>query len=129
MVDFVESFCFDVDFIIVKVVRVFLYFFIIFIFVVGNILVMFVVFNNCFMWKVVNFFIVNMVLSDLLIILVYMLWVVFIIFVGYEWLFIGVVGLVFCKLVYFIYEILVSVFIFLVVCISGEWFLVVICFL
>lgn len=70
-----------------------------------------------------------MVMSDLLIILVYMLRVIGILLRGYEWFFEGIVGLVFCKLVYFIYEIVVSVIIFFVICISGECFLVVVCLL
>lgn len=126
MADLVESSCFDADSTTVKVVRVLPYLFIILISVVGNILVTLVVFNNRPMRKAVNFFIVNMALSDLLITLVYMPRVVSIILAGYEWLSTGVAGLVFCKLVYFIHETSVSVSIFSAVCISGERFLAVI---
>ena len=124
--DLVESSCFDADSITIKIARVLPYFFIILISVVGNILVTVVVFNNRPMRKAVNFFIVNMALSDLLITLVYMPRVVSILLAGYEWLSTGMAGLVFCKMVYFIHETSVSVSIFSAVCISGERFLAVI---
>ena len=109
VVDLVESSCFNADSTTITIARVLPYFFIILISVVGNILVTVVVFNNRSMRKAVNFFIVNMALSDLLITLVYMPRVVTIVLAGYEWLSTGVAGLVFCKLVYFIHETSVSV--------------------
>ncbi|XP_022779405.1 octopamine receptor Oamb-like [Stylophora pistillata] len=78
------------------------------------------------MRKAINFFIVNMAMSDLLITLVYMPRVIGILLRGYEWLFKGIAGLVFCKLVYFIHETAVSVSIFSAICISGERFLAVV---
>lgn len=124
--DLVESSCFEADSTTIKIARVLPYVFIILVSVVGNILVAVVVFNSRPMRKAVNFFIVNMALSDLLITLVYMPRVVTILLAGYKWLSTGVAGLVFCKLVYFIHETSVSVSIFSAVCISGERFLAVI---
>lgn len=102
------------------------YVFIILVSIVGNILVAVVVFNRRYMRKAVNFFIVNMAMSDLLITLVYMPRVIGILLAGYEWLSAGIAGLVFCKVVYFIHETSVTVSIFSAVCISGERFLAVI---
>lgn len=124
--DLVESVCFDADSMAIKMVRMFPYVFIIFVSVVGNILVSFVVFKSRPMRKAINFFIVNMALSDLLITLVYMPRVIGILLRGYEWLSKGIAGLVFCKLVYFIHETAVSVSIFSAICISGERFVAVV---
>ena len=124
--DLVESSCFDADTMAIKIIRMLPYVFIILVSVAGNSLVAAVVFNSRSMRKAVNFFIVNMALSDLLITLVYMPRVIGILLAGYEWLSTGVAGLVFCKLVYFIHETSVSVSIFSAVCISGERFLAVI---
>ncbi|XP_068708753.1 substance-K receptor-like [Montipora foliosa] len=78
------------------------------------------------MRKAINFFIVNMAISDLLITVVYMPRVISILLAGYQWLSEGLTGLVFCKLVYFIHETALSVSIFSAVFISGERFLAVV---
>lgn len=124
--DLVESSCFDADSMVIKIIRMLPYVFIILVSIVGNSLVAVVVFNSRSMRKAVNFFIVNMALSDLLITLVYMPRVIGILLAGYEWLSAGIAGLVFCKLVYFLHETSVTVSIFSAVCISGERFLAVI---
>ena len=124
--DLVESFCFDADSTAIKMIRMLPYVFIMLVSVVGNILVTVVVVRSRAMRKAVNFFIVNMALSDLLITLVYMPRVIGILLAGYEWLSKGVAGLAFCKLVYFIHDTSISVSIFSAVCISGERFLAVV---
>lgn len=121
-----ESTCFDVDSTAVKISRLVPYVFVITFSAFGNILVPLVVFRAQSMRKAVNFFIVNMAISDLLITLVYMPRVVSILLAGYRWLAKGLAGLVFCKLVYFVHETALSVSIFSAVCISGERFLAVI---
>ena len=121
-----ESTCFEMDSTSVKISRLVPYVFVITFSAVGNILVPLVVFRAQSMRKAVNFFIVNMAISDLLITLVYMPRVVSILLAGYRWLAKGLAGLVFCKLVYFVHETALSVSIFSAVCISGERFLAVI---
>lgn len=124
--DSVKSFCFDSDSVALRIARMLPYALIILGSTVGNILVAFVVFRSRPMRKAINFFIVNMAMSDLLITLVYMPRVIGILLRGYEWLSEGIAGLVFCKLVYFIHETAVSVTIFSAICISGERFLAVV---
>lgn len=124
--DLVESVCFDEESMPIKLSRMIPYVFIISFSVVGNILVAVVVFRVRSMRKAVNFFIVNMAISDLLITVVYMPRVMSILLVGYKWLSRGITGLVFCKLVYFVHETALSVSIFSAVCISGERFLAVV---
>ncbi|XP_067037482.1 QRFP-like peptide receptor [Acropora muricata] len=121
-----ESSCFEMDSTSVKISRLVPYVFVITFSAVGNILVPLVVFRAQSMRKAVNFFIVNMAISDLLITLVYMPRVVSILLAGYRWLSKGLAGLVFCKLVYFVHETALSVSIFSAVCISGERFIAVI---
>lgn len=124
--DLIESACFDADSTAIKIIRTLPYFFIIFFSVAGNILVAMVVFRVHSMQRAVNFFIVNMAMSDLLITLVYMPRVVSILLAGYKWLSRGIAGLVLCKTVYFIHETALSVSIFSAVCISGERFVAVV---
>ena len=121
-----ETGCFDADSIAVKVSRIIPYVFIMAVSIAGNILVAVVVLRVRSMRKAINFFILNMAISDLLITLVYMPRVVSILMAGYKWLSNGAAGLVFCKMVYFIHETALSVSIFSAVCISGERFLAVI---
>lgn len=124
--DLVESACFDADSTAIKISRVLPYVFIIMFSVTGNILVALVVFRLRSMRRAVNFFIVNMAMSDLLITVIYMPRVISILLAGYKWLSPGIAGTVFCKLVYFIHETALSVSIFSAVCISGERFLAVV---
>ena len=121
-----ETGCFDEDSIAVKVSRIIPYVFIMAVSIAGNILVAIVVLRVRSMRKAINFFILNMAISDLLITLVYMPRVVSILMAGYKWLSNGAAGLVLCKVVYFIHETALSVSIFSAVCISGERFLAVI---
>ena len=121
-----ETGCFDADSTAVKVSRIIPYVFIMAVSIAGNILVAVVVLRVRSMRKAINFFILNMAISDLLITLVYMPRVVSILMAGYKWLSNGAAGLVFCKMVYFIHETALSVSIFSAVCISGERFLAVI---
>ena len=124
--ELVQSVCFNSDSITIKISRIFPYIFIITFSVIGNILVALVVCKVRSMRKAVNFFIVNMAISDLLITVVYIPRVITILLAGYQWLSSGIAGLVFCKLVYFIHETALSVSIFSAVCISSERFLAVV---
>ena len=118
--------CFDADSTAIRLSRMLPYVFIMTVSVIGNILVAAVVFRVRSMRRAINFFIVNMAMSDLLITLVYMPRVIGILLEGYKWLSNGIAGLIFCKLVYFVHETALSVSIFSAVCISGERFLAVI---
>ena len=118
--DLEGSSCFFLDSTGIKISRLLPYVAIIIVSVVGNSLVVVVVFRKRSMRKAVNFFIVNMALSDLLITVVYMPRVIGTLVVGYGWLSTGVAGQVFCKGLYFIHDTAVSVSILSAVSLSGE---------
>ena len=66
----------------------------------GNPLVLAVVWRKKTMRKIINFFIANMALSDLIFTLVYIPRVVTILALGYKWLVHGYAGLIFCHTLY-----------------------------
>lgn len=96
------------------------------IFNVGNIILVFVYFKSKNMKNIINCCIMNMVFVDFFLILVYMLWMMSWVFIGFKWVVGGILGFVFCKIVLLLYEILICVFILIVVVIVFERFFVVV---
>ncbi|EDO42364.1 predicted protein, partial [Nematostella vectensis] len=93
---------------------------------IGNSLVVAVVASERRMHKTVNFLIVNMSVSDLLVTVVYMPRVISLSYAGYEWLLDGLAGLVFCKMSVCFNQTSIAVTIFTVIAISLDRFLAVV---
>lgn len=96
-------FCNFMDKIIVDICRIIVCVFILIILMIGNIMVVIVVYWDWKMRIIVNFLIVNMVVFDFLCLVVVILRVLIEIYIYYGfWLIGGIIGLVLCKVVYFL---------------------------
>lgn len=130
MVDeFYLSVCFYYDVMVIWVVRVFVYCVIILILVLGNFMIIMVVWCNKIMWRIFYCFIVNLVVIDLIIMLVYMLWVIVIWLWGIDWLVEGIFGLVLCKIVFYFYGVSILVLILILLIFVIDRFFVIVFFL
>lgn len=121
-----EESCFTPDPTWMRILRIVPYTTIIPISILGNVIVIWIVYKDLFLHKSVNYFIVNMAISDLLISIVYMPRAVNIFLWGYAWLISGDVGYILCKSVSFLYETAVIVSILTIVAISMDRFFAVI---
>lgn len=110
---------------ILKVFMVFAYVLVIGTSIIGNTLLAFIYFKSKNMKTTINCCIMNMVLADLLVTLVYMPRMVARILVSLEWLVEGTLGLFLCVLVSFSQEISICVSILTVLLIAFERFLAV----
>lgn len=118
-----EAPCFVGDSVATRTSRLVVYGAIILVSLAANALVIFIVCREKRMRKPINFFIVNMCSSDLLITVVYMPRTASIFAVGYEWWVSGLAGLATCKIVPFLLETATTVSILTVVIISLDRFL------
>lgn len=115
-----EGSCFTSDTMSVRIIRMIPYILIMPISIFGNVLVMLIVYKDSSLHKCVNYFIVNMAISDLLITMVYMPRVLTIMLWGYKWLLSGSLGYALCKSVSFVYESSILVSILTIVAISVD---------
>ena len=122
-VEIKEAPCFVGDSVATRTGRLVIYAAIMLVSLTANVLVILIVCRDKRMRKPINYFIVNMCSSDLLITLVYMPRTVSIFAVGYEWLVTGLAGLATCKIVPFLLETATTVSILTVVVISLDRFL------
>lgn len=124
-----EEGCFDCNSMVIWVIRVVVYCVIILVLVLGNIMIIMVVWCNRMMWKFFYCFIVNLVVIDLIIILVYMLWFIVMWLRGSEWLVEDMFGLVLCKFVLYLYGVGILVLIFMLMILVIDRFFVIVFFL
>lgn len=117
-----EAKCFVEDSSATRAARLVVYALIIIVSLVANALVIFIVCREKRMRNTINFLIVNMCCSDLLITVVYMPRTMTIFVVGYKWFLSGAAGEITCKIVPFLLETATTVSILTVVMISFERF-------
>lgn len=99
VINVINFYCGVDIFIVFLVVKVFLYVIVMLVLLIGNFFIFVVVLKNCKMWMLVNFFVVNMVVVDIFIMVFYMFRMILCFFFGFEWGISGGFGYFFCKIV------------------------------